>query len=185
MELEQHGFDGSQLRALVFLLIAITVLFSGLTSGWVAGLLGLRRQRDVGWVILSVNGVSRALARILIQGGEEVICIAENPKACRLAEEDCIRAIYGNGLDERILLRAEVDTRLGVIGLSRNEEVNLLFAKRAQEVCKLGRVLVGLSSADTGITEEMIGNMGGRIFSGRPFDIEQWESWFNRGLVVL
>ena len=41
-ELEMHGFDGTQLRALVFLLIIITVLLAGLTGGFIAGKLDLR-----------------------------------------------------------------------------------------------------------------------------------------------
>jgi len=35
-----------------------------------------------------------------------------------------------NALEESVLLRAEIDIRKGAIGLSENEEVNMLFAKR-------------------------------------------------------
>ncbi|NOZ03987.1 MAG: sodium:proton antiporter [FCB group bacterium] len=185
LQLDQNGFNGSQLRAMVFSLIAGTVLLSGLTGGAVAGMLGLRRPRNFGWIILSANDVCRALAKTLIREGEEVICIDENPKACRQAEEDGIRVIYGNGLDDRILQRAEIDTRMGAIGLSRNEEVNLLFGEKVKKIGKLRQILVGLKSGNEGVTTEMVTEMGATIPFGQPRDIEQWVGWFRRGLVTL
>ena len=61
LELEKHGIDGSQLRAMVFLLIAVTVLSAGLTGGFVANLLGLKRQSEKGWIILGANAVARGI----------------------------------------------------------------------------------------------------------------------------
>ena len=185
LELEKHGIDGSQLRAMVFFLIAVTVLISGLTGGIAAQFLGLKRPKNVGWVILSANNLSRSLAKVLIEAGEEVICIDQNPKACRLAEEDGIKVIYGNGLDEKILLRAEIDTRLGAMGLSSNEEVNLLFGTKAKEIGKLSTILVGIKSMAEGITSEMVKEIGGRIPFGRQCDIEQWAGWIQRGITSI
>ena len=78
-ELEQHGFDGTQLRALVFLLIIITVLSAGLTGGAVAKKLKLKRKSHSGWIILGAHDVSRLLSRLLKQAGNEIICIDEDP----------------------------------------------------------------------------------------------------------
>ena len=55
IELEKNGIDGAQLRAMVFLLIAVTVLSAGLTGSFVANLLGLKRKSDQGWIILGAN----------------------------------------------------------------------------------------------------------------------------------
>ena len=79
IELEKHGIDGSQLRAMVFLLIAVTVLSAGLTGGFVAKLLGLKRQSEHGWVILGANAVGRRLASALQSGGEDVVIIDTIP----------------------------------------------------------------------------------------------------------
>ena len=185
LELEKHGVDGSQLRAMVFSLIAVTVLISGLTGGIAAQFLGLKRPENVGWVILSANNLSRSLAKVLIESGEEVICIDQNPKACRRAEEEGIKVIYGNGLDEKTLLRAEIDTRLGAMGLSSNEEVNLLFGTKAKEIGKLSTILVGIKSMAEGITSEMVKEIGGRIPFGRQCDIEQWAGWIQRGITSI
>ena len=185
LELEKHGVDGSQLRAMVFSLIAVTVLLSGLTGSLAAQFLGLKRPENVGWVILSANHLSRSLAKVLIGSGEEVICIDQNPKACRRAEEEGIKVIYGNGLDEKTLLRAEIDTRLGAMGLSSNEEVNLLFGTKAKEIGKLSTILVGIKSMAEGITSEMVKEIGGRIPFGRQCDIEQWAGWIQRGITSI
>ncbi len=185
LELGKHGVDGSQLRAMVFSLIAVTVLLSGLTGSLAAQFLGLKRPINIGWVILSANNLSRSLAKVLIGSGEEVICIDQNPKACRLAEEEGIKVIYGNGLDEKTLLRAEIDTRLGAMGLSSNEEVNLLFGTKAKEIGKPSVILVGLKSMAEGITAEMVKEMGGRIPFGRQCDIEQWAGWIQREITSI
>ena len=185
LELEKHGVDGSQLRAMVFSLIAVTVLLSGLTGSLAAQFLGLKRPENVGWVILSANHLSRSLAKVLIGSGEEVICIDQNPKACRRAEEEGIKVIYGNGLDEKTLLRAEIDTRLGAMGLSSNEEVNLLFGTKAKEIGKLSVILVGIKSMAEGITSEMVKEISGRIPFGGQCDIEQWAGWIQRGITSI
>ncbi|MBT6915400.1 MAG: sodium:proton antiporter, partial [Candidatus Marinimicrobia bacterium] len=117
-ELDIHGFEGSQLRALVFLVIIITVLFAGFTGGWAASALSLKRKKESGWILLGAHGVARLLARILIKSGQDVVCIDEDPRACQLAENEGIKVFYGNALDERVLQRAEPDTRKGLIALS-------------------------------------------------------------------
>lgn len=185
LELEKHGVDGSQLRAMVFSLIAVTVLLSGLTGSLAAQFLGLKRPENVGWVILSANHLSRSLAKVLIGSGEEVICIDQNPKACRRAEEEGIKVIYGNGLDEKTLLRAEIDTRMGAMGLSSNEEVNLLFGTKVKEIGKLSVILVGIKSMAEGITSEMVKEISGRIPFGGQCDIEQWAGWIQRGITSI
>ena len=180
-ELNQHGYDGTQLRALVFLLITMTVISAGLTGGWVSSLLDLRRKSESGWIILGAHEVARLLARLLKQGGNEVICIDENPQACRLAENEGIKVFYGNALEERTLQRAEPDTRKGIIALSGNEEVNFIFSQRAKYFGKEMTILTGIKRRDEGITSKMVSETGGRIPFGRPVDIDLWSTWIRKG----
>jgi NhaP-type Na+/H+ or K+/H+ antiporter len=180
-ELNLHGYDGSQLRALVFLLITLTVLSAGLTGGWVSSILELRRKSESGWIILGAHEVARLLARLLKQGGHEVICIDENPRACRLAENEGIKVFYGNALGDRTLQRAEPDIRKGIIALSRNEEVNFIFSQRAKYLGKEMAILTGIKRRDEGITSKMVEETGGRIPFGRPVDIDLWSTWIRKG----
>lgn len=183
IELEKHGMDGSQLRAMVFLLIAVTVLSAGLTGGFVAKLLGLKRQSEHGWVILGANAVGRILGKALINGGEDVVMIDANPSLCRLAEKDKLKVIYGNGLEESVLLRAEIDIRKGTIGLSENDEVNMLFAKRSKEEGKVPEIYIGIKRDDEGVTAEMVDETGGKIPFARACDLEKWSVWIRRSQV--
>ncbi|SVA69568.1 uncharacterized protein METZ01_LOCUS122422, partial [marine metagenome] len=72
IELNSHGFLGDQLRALVFLLIIMTVLSAGLTGGFAASILELKRKKNSGWIILGAHEVARLLARLLKIYGDEV-----------------------------------------------------------------------------------------------------------------
>ena len=179
-EMNQHGYDGTQLRALVFLLITMTVLSAGLTGGWVSSMLNLRRKSESGWIILGAHEVARLLARLLKQGGNEVICIDEDPNACRLAENEGIKVFYGNALEDRTLQRAEPDIRKGIIALSGNEEVNFIFSQRAKHLEKEIVILTGIKNPSEGITQEMVLDNGARVPFGRIADMEQWSSWIQR-----
>ena len=173
-ELEQHGFDGTQLRALVFLLIIITVLSAGLTGSAVAKKLKLKRKSHSGWIILGAHEVSRLLSRLLKQAGNEIICIDEDPNLCLDAENEGIKVFFGNALDDRTLQRAEPDTRKGIIALSGNEEVNYIFSQRAKHLSKEMSVLIGIKDSFEGITPQMIKDTGGKIPFGHSADMDYW-----------
>ncbi|MEC7850360.1 MAG: cation:proton antiporter, partial [Candidatus Neomarinimicrobiota bacterium] len=175
-ELDQHGYDGTQLRALVFLLIIITVLSAGLTGGLVATKLNLKRKSQSGWIILGAHEVARILSRLLKQAGNEIICIDEDPHSCLIAENEGIKVFFGNALEERTLQRAEPDTRKGIIALSGNEEVNYIFSQRAKHLSKEMNVLIGIKDSFEGITPEMINETGGKIPFGRSADMDFWSS---------
>ena len=173
-ELDQHGFDGTQLRALVFLLIIVTVLSAGLTGGAVAKKLKLKRKSQSGWIILGAHEVSRLLSRLLKQAGNEIICIDEDPNSCLVAENEGIKVFFGNALDNRTLQRAEPDTRKGIIALSGNEEVNYIFSQRAKHLSKEMSILIGIKDSFEGITPTMIKNAGGKIPFGHSADMDYW-----------
>jgi len=182
IELEAHGIAAAgELRAMVFLVIAVTVILAGITGGAVAGWLNLKRPSNVGWVILGMNEIGRKLAGLLTNGGEEVVCIDEDPAACRMAEEEGHKVIYGNAFEERTLHRAEIDTRKGIISLTANEEVNLLFAQKAKEEGKVPHLLVNLESDDEGVTTEMVQEFGGTVLFARPRDLEVWSVRLKQG----
>lgn len=180
IELEQNGIDGSQIRAMVFLLITVTVLSAGLTGSLMARLLGLKRRSNSGWVILGANAISREMARWLKTENDECILIDEIPGLCRLAEKEGLKVIYGNGLEESVLLRSEIDLREGAMGLTENEEVNMLFAKRAREEGKISNLFIGIKTDEEGITTEMVEEMGGMIPFARARDLEKWSVWIRR-----
>jgi NhaP-type Na+/H+ or K+/H+ antiporter len=173
--LQEEGIaGGSELRAMVFLVIAATVLVQGLSGGIVADLLGLRRPSNRGYVILGANPLGRALARALGEAGEEVLLIDSNPQACREAETEGFRTLHGSGLDHAMQESAELDTRAGCLGVTTNEEVNLLFARQAKKDFKVLRVWVALRRGHLGINEEAVHRLGGHVLFGEPQVIDLW-----------
>ncbi|NNE43521.1 MAG: sodium:proton antiporter, partial [Gemmatimonadetes bacterium] len=136
-ELDRAGLPGgSQLRAMVFLVIAITVTVQGLTGGFIAKWLGVRRVTK-GIAILGAGPLARAVGRSLRDAGEEVLFLDSNPDASHAAESEDFKVVFGNGLEESTMLRAGMDGLAGCIGLTPNAEVNLLFARKAREEFKV------------------------------------------------
>ena len=122
---------GRELQALVFLTIAASVLSAGLTGGLVASILGLRRRSNDGWIIVGAHALSRTMAKLLADANGRAILIESEATATQRAEAEGLRVIFGNALEDRTLLRAEIETRAGVIASLPSEEFNLLFAKKA------------------------------------------------------
>lgn len=175
--LERAGIEGGRaLQSMVFLVIAATVIWSGLTGGVAASWLGLRRKRDSGWVILGAGQLARTVAKLLASGNEEVLCIEANPRAVSEAERDGLRAILGNGLEERTLQRAEIDTRSGALALTPNENTNFLFLQRVRAEAGSVRALAALESWDTGVTAEMVKKHGGEVLFASALDVQRWSA---------
>lgn len=174
---------GETLRAMVFLVIAITVLSAGLTGGLMARVLRLRRPMDQGWIILGANGVARTLAHQLRHAGQDVLLIDTNGGNCNQAEDEGLRVFYGNGLEESVLDRAQVETRAGVVGLTANAEVNRLFATKVKHYGGIKNLLAALDR--TGPSEKMLKKFGGRIFGGVPFPRDAWGQRLGRNMATF
>jgi NhaP-type Na+/H+ or K+/H+ antiporter len=186
VELNTYGIaGGNELRALVFMVITVTVLSAGLTGGAVAQILDLRRPSNSGWVILGANELSRATAKILLENKEEVICIDDNPDVCRAAEKDCTRVIFGNGLKTHNLLRAEIDTRAGALAITGNEEMNLLFIQKVREETKLLHIFMALQGQYERVTVDMVHQTGSQVMFGSSCDVDFWSSCIRKGMVNL
>ncbi|MCP3982058.1 MAG: sodium:proton antiporter, partial [bacterium] len=120
---------GEPLQALVFAVIAGTVLVQGLTGGVVARLLGLRRAPHRGIAIFGANALGKTIGRLMRDNGQQVVFLERDPIKCTGVEQDGFRVIYGNILDERSMQRAQLEDRTSCLAVTTNEEVNLLVAR--------------------------------------------------------
>jgi NhaP-type Na+/H+ or K+/H+ antiporter len=176
-ELEAAGVEGGlPVRALVFLVIAVTVTVQGLSGGPIAGLLGVRRPKNAGYAILGANVVGIHLAQMLREGGQEVVFIDANPDQVRNAQDAGFKVIYGNGLQERTLLRARLDHRAGAIAATENENVNFLFAKKVKEGFPSVKLHIALETGESGVTEKMVEDLGGEVLFGRARRVGLWRT---------
>lgn len=182
---DQGIAGGDQLRALVFMVIATTVLVQGLSGGLVAQLLGLRRATNRGYAVLGANEVGRALGRLLREAGEEVVFLDSNPHACRVVEQDGFKVVFGNVLEERTMARARLDERAAVIAVTTNQEANLLFAQQAIEEFRVGRAYVALGRGGAAMGESLLTKAGAVVLFGGPRDLELWSLRLRRELARI
>jgi NhaP-type Na+/H+ or K+/H+ antiporter len=182
VELEHaHIEGGTELRALVFLVIASTVIISGLTGGFVANTLGLRRPSNTGWVILGAHRLAQEIGTQLMAMGQDVLLVDANPDNCHEAQEAGFDVRHGNGLKDTTLGRLALDTRTGVIGITANEEVNFLFAQKAKQRERVPRAYIALRHADSGVTPEMVHELHAHVLFGVAIDMVRWENAIESG----
>jgi NhaP-type Na+/H+ or K+/H+ antiporter len=180
-EVAAFGIEGgNQLRALVFLVIAGTVLIQGLTGGLIARVLGVRRPDHLGYAIIGANELGHALGRILRDHGEEAVFVDSNPDACRVVEDDSFRVVYGNPLEERTLQRARIEDRAACIAVTMSDEVNLIVGRRAARDYRLRHVYVATSREGT-VTPKMIRETHAHLLFDAPRDLELWSLRIRRG----
>lgn len=183
--LANNGISGGdELRAMVFLLIAATVTVQGLTGGWLASALGLRRPRPEGWVVLGGNRLALAIARRLADRGP-VLILDSNPEHCRRARAEGFEASAGNALDERHLERAGVGRFRAALGITANEEINFLFARRLLEDFRLREAWVALDAENASIRPEMLEQIEAHVLFGGERRAELWEHRFEVGAVEI
>ncbi|CAN5298142.1 sodium:proton antiporter [soil metagenome] len=184
--MKQAGIEGGEaMRALVFLVIAVTVVVQGISAGWVASLLGLRLPRNVGYVILGADAMARHLGAALRASGEEVVFIDTNADSARAAETEGFKVVFGDGLDERALTKARVDTRRACIAATPNESVNLLFARKVREHERTVSTFVAIERKEAGVSEEMVRETRARVLFAGAQELAQWRAHTERKRVVF
>jgi len=149
--LTERGITGGEsLKALVFLTIMLTVFLQGLTAGWVARLLQITPQSQMGAVIIGCHPLSMLIARLFQERGESVILMDTDREACQRAIAEDLAVIQSSGLDIKALEEAGLDSMGTFVAMTNNGEVNLVLAQHATTEFKPPRVFAVLSqeSAD-------------------------------------
>jgi NhaP-type Na+/H+ or K+/H+ antiporter len=165
---------GTAMRALVFLVIGTTVIVQGMGAGWIASLLKLRLPRGVGYAVLGAHPMARALGDALRRAGEEVVFIDTNADSARAAEESGFKVVFGDGLDERGLIKARVETRRACIGATPNESVNFLFARRVREWARGVTTYVAIDRTDGGVSLDMVDRNRARVLFAGAHELADW-----------
>ncbi|MGE0788376.1 MAG: cation:proton antiporter [Sandaracinaceae bacterium] len=181
-QLDQAQLEGgTQLRALVFLVIAVTVFWSALTGGLAAWALGLRRKQDDGWMVIGANHLARLVAQELKTAGADVVVVDDDGDLIRGIEEAGLRALHRDPLDPGTLEMAQLDTREGAIGLTASEEANYLFGEKSRLGVPGVRYPIAIVTSDTGVTRSMVHDFGGELLFGRAVDVAEWAKRIEKG----
>ena len=174
--LEEQGMSGgSELRALVFMCIAGTVVLAGLTGAPMANLLRVRLPGRDTVAILGAQGLGIELAIQLRSGGISVVFLDSNPQNCRRAEEAGFQVIYGDALQERTLQRARFESVGSAIGLTPNQMLNSIFASRARQHFGVPRGYVAAINPETGLAPELVERDEIAVLFDGPHDVERWD----------
>jgi NhaP-type Na+/H+ or K+/H+ antiporter len=175
LELERAGFEGgTQLEAMVFLVIACTVTVQGLSGNMVARLLDVRRTGRSGYLILGANPLAILLGKTLRAQGVRVTLVDTNAEDCRHAERAGLEVLNGNGLQEETLVRAQADSREACIAITPNESINYLFAQEIRRHFSGAEVHVALQATEGGVSAEMADAIGARVLFGGERDVYWW-----------
>ncbi|MEP6859090.1 MAG: cation:proton antiporter [Deltaproteobacteria bacterium] len=174
--LDRHGVaGGTQLRALVFIVIAMTVTLQGLSAGPLASLLKLRRASNTGYLFLGANPLAIHLARRFAGAGHPVELIDTSSDQAAAAQAAGLKVIFGNGLDPRTLAKARIDTRSHVVAVTSSESVNMLLAQKvADDTPEPPHLLVAIDASSTGVAPAMVHKVGGTVLFGRGVDLDAW-----------
>jgi Trk K+ transport system NAD-binding subunit len=185
-ELAHKGIEGgSELRALVFVVIAATVTIQGLSAGFIADRLGVRLPPRSGALILGANPLARFVARTLVNLGERVTMVESRPELCELAREEGFDVVQGDGLSPATLVAARVDTVRWCIGMTPNEHVNLLFARLVADELRGPTLSILLERHDRGVTVQMADAHDVSVLFAGETNVLPWVERFRHGTVEL
>jgi NhaP-type Na+/H+ or K+/H+ antiporter len=176
---------GDELKALVFLVIAGTVVLQGASASFLAGWLGLRRPMNQGFAILGTNTFARLFARRLEAHGYEVVMMDANQDSTEKAQAEGLYVVFGNALADRAMLSAQLESRRGIIGLLANPAQNLLFAQTGREDGGAPRAWVAVQRGPGAPGIEAVTETGAHLLFGEAQDLELWSVRLRRGLAHL
>lgn len=155
-ELAREGIaGGTEFRALVFVVIALTVTIQGLSAGLVAELLAVRLPPRRGGVILGANPLAMLLARAVASFGERVVLVEARAELCEAARAQGFEVVQGDGLSTPVLVQAGVEGSRWCAGMTPNEHVNLLFARAVDAELRGPMLAILLERHDRGVTPAM------------------------------
>jgi len=132
---------GSELEALVFVIIALTVTVQGLTVRPVAHLLGVDEPSVRGTIIVSADHLALLLARLLVALDRQVVVIDRSPILARRARKEGLTVYEGDALSVDTLEEAGARYADTIIALTTNHELNALVVERARASFRLERAL--------------------------------------------
>lgn len=157
---EQSGrADGSQIVALVFPVIVLSVLFYGLVAGPLARRLRVAEADPQGVLIVGADLAARELGVALRDLGLDVLLVDTNPRNAATARTLGLRTWHGSVLSARFAEEAELAGIGNLIAMTPSSEVNRLALR--QFLSTFGRAHLFRTANLTGGREEQ--HMPGRV----------------------
>jgi NhaP-type Na+/H+ or K+/H+ antiporter len=132
---------GSELQALVFVTVVVTVALQGLTAKPVARALGLDFPNLRETIVVGADRLGRLLAHLLLGQGREVVLVDRSPWFLAAAEREGLPAREADALSADALEAAGAARADTVVALTRNPALNALVAQRVRENFRVERLI--------------------------------------------
>lgn len=130
LNLDAAGVAGARaLLGLVFLTIVITIAVQASYAGWLAQRLGVVPM-DV--LIIGGGKVGRMLAKELLDAGEDITVIEQDPDVAERARQLGAHVVLGDGTDSQVLQRAGITHAKAVVATTGSDKDNLLALQIAR-----------------------------------------------------
>jgi NhaP-type Na+/H+ or K+/H+ antiporter len=140
--LDEVGMSGgTELQALVFLTVGVSVTLQGLSARRVARGLGVDFPNLLTTLIVGADRIGRLIARLLIAEGREVVLLDRSPWFGRAARREGLAFHAGDALNVETLEEAGAARADTLVALTRNPELNALVVQRARENFRIERLL--------------------------------------------
>ncbi len=165
---------GAELRALVFLTIALSVVVLGGLAPIAAWLLDVRAPGRDAIVILGAEELALALGEVLRDAGLPITFTDKNPNCCRAAEQKGFQVVFGDALAPTTLARLRLERARIAIGLTTNAELNHVFTLEAQEEYDVPDVYVAASRQASEESARLASRHAVHVLFDRPKDVERW-----------
>ena len=179
------GTEGHELRALVFLVIAGTVITAGIVARPLASALGLRLPTRDRVAILGAQGLGLALARELTAAGQIVTLIDADPQRCRAAEAAGLSVIFGDALADRTLRRIPIEHVGTAVGVTFNDHLNSQFVALACGTFGVKKGLVSVEALDGERLPQHVSRHGADVLFDGAHDQERWDVRWRQGDVEV
>ena len=115
-----------------------------------------------------------------MEGGRPVVFIDSNPQRCRAAEERGHTVVFGDALAHATQARARFESARAAVGLTGNDEVNLLFCREAREHFATPEVYAAVARSDATGAERVLDPHGGALLFGGSTDVDRWSQRLSR-----
>jgi hypothetical protein len=122
------------------------------------------------------------MARRLQSAGHDIVMMDANQDSARKAEAEGLRVVFGNALEERAMLAAQMESRRGIIGLLANPAQNLLFAQKGREEGGAPRAWVAIQRGPGAPEPAKVVETGAHVLFGGAQDLELWAVRIRRDL---
>lgn len=163
-----HGnLEGFALEALVFMMIAGTVVWAGLFAQPLAWALRVGRSNPPGILIVSADAFARALAKVLAAEDVPVKLVDTSWEHVAAARREGLTATRGNALNGDVLEEMGLEDIGRLWALTPNDKVNTLVSQVGRRILGAGNVYQARGEITEDIAEHFSESAGLELFGPR------------------